>query len=172
MEPPSGESTTTECGVNYQLLAVMLLKQSNGEFMVAVNHNQLRTMASETVDLIDWSYPPPSWAVPPERLVHIRNHWSNVQPQHARQPHCLCGNSGYKCLRHCGITCPSNLPLPPPTHDTNEQGVRQESRPRGQLHDVGAVIGGHQYKSFECVTKTDSQFFNRLLVWMRQRAHP
>ena len=23
-EPPSGESTTTECGVNYQLLAVML----------------------------------------------------------------------------------------------------------------------------------------------------
>ena len=22
-EPPSGESTTTECGVNYQLLAVM-----------------------------------------------------------------------------------------------------------------------------------------------------
>ena len=27
-EPPSGESTTTECGVNYQLLAVMLLKSS------------------------------------------------------------------------------------------------------------------------------------------------
>ena len=25
-EPPSGESTTTECGVKYQLLAVMLLK--------------------------------------------------------------------------------------------------------------------------------------------------
>ena len=25
-EPPSGESTTTECGVNYQLLVVMLLK--------------------------------------------------------------------------------------------------------------------------------------------------
>ena len=23
LEPPSGESTTTECGVNYQLLAVM-----------------------------------------------------------------------------------------------------------------------------------------------------
>ena len=25
-EPQSGESTTTECGVNYQLLAVMLLQ--------------------------------------------------------------------------------------------------------------------------------------------------
>ena len=25
-EPPSGESTTTECGVNYQLFAVMLMK--------------------------------------------------------------------------------------------------------------------------------------------------
>ena len=25
-EPPSGESTNTECGVNYQRLAVMLLK--------------------------------------------------------------------------------------------------------------------------------------------------
>ena len=25
-EPPSGDSTITECGINYQLLAVMLLK--------------------------------------------------------------------------------------------------------------------------------------------------
>ena len=30
-------------------------------------------MASETVDQIDWSHPPPSWAVPPERLVHSIN---------------------------------------------------------------------------------------------------
>ena len=30
-------------------------------------------MASETVDPIDWSHPPPSWAVPPERLVHSIN---------------------------------------------------------------------------------------------------
>ena len=30
-EPSSGESTTTECAVNYQLLAVMLLKLPNGE---------------------------------------------------------------------------------------------------------------------------------------------
>ena len=62
-EPPSGESTTTECGVNYQLLAV-LLKLSNGELLVAVNHNQLRTMASETVDPIDWSHPYPHWQYP------------------------------------------------------------------------------------------------------------
>ena len=26
-------------------------------------------MASETVDPIDWSHPPPSWAVPPE--IHV-----------------------------------------------------------------------------------------------------
>ena len=50
-----------------------VLKQPNGELLVAVNHNQLRTMASETVDPIDWSQPPPSWAVPPERQVHSIN---------------------------------------------------------------------------------------------------
>ena len=50
-----------------------VLKQPNGELLVAVNHNQLRTMESETVDPIDWSHPPPSWAVPPERHVHSIN---------------------------------------------------------------------------------------------------
>ena len=50
-----------------------VLKQPTGELLVAVNHNQLQTMASETVDPIDWSHPPPSWAVPPERLVHSIN---------------------------------------------------------------------------------------------------
>ena len=35
------------------------LKWPNGELLVAVNHNQLWTMASETVDPIDWSHPPP-----------------------------------------------------------------------------------------------------------------
>ena len=53
-EPPSGESTTTECGFNYQLLAVIYWSS-----LVAVNHSQLRTMASETVDPIDWLHPPP-----------------------------------------------------------------------------------------------------------------
>ena len=40
--------------VNYQLLTV-----ANGELIVAVNHNQLQRMASETVDPIDWSHPYP-----------------------------------------------------------------------------------------------------------------
>ena len=47
-----------------------VLKKPNEELLVAVNHNQLRTMASETVDPIDWSHPPPSWAVLPERHVY------------------------------------------------------------------------------------------------------
>ena len=49
-----------------------LPKQTNEELLVAVNYNQLETMASETVDLIDWSHPPCSWAVPPEQLMHSR----------------------------------------------------------------------------------------------------
>ena len=69
-EPPSGESTNTECGVNYQLLAEST-EAAQWELMVPVNHNQQRTMVSETVYPIDWSHSPPSWAVPPERLVHI-----------------------------------------------------------------------------------------------------
>ena len=78
------------------------LKQPTGELLVAVNHNQLRTMASESIDPINWSHPPPSWAVPPERLVHSINQCtsaeSNVQPQLARQPPCLCGHSGYVAM--------------------------------------------------------------------------
>ena len=50
-----------------------VLKQPNGELLVAVYHNQLRTMASETVDPIFRSHPPPSWAVSPERHVHSIN---------------------------------------------------------------------------------------------------
>ena len=40
-EPPSGESTTTECGFNYQLRTYSnLLKQLNEELLVEVDHNQ------------------------------------------------------------------------------------------------------------------------------------
>ena len=38
-EPPSGESTTTECGFNYQLLAVITEVSQWGAPIVAVNHN-------------------------------------------------------------------------------------------------------------------------------------
>ena len=50
-----------------------VLKQPNGELLVAVYHNQLRTMASETVDPIDWSHPPPAWAVRSESPMHSVN---------------------------------------------------------------------------------------------------
>ena len=36
-----------------------LMKQPNGEFLVAVDHNQQRSMASEIVDPIEWSHPNP-----------------------------------------------------------------------------------------------------------------
>ena len=42
---PSGEYITTVCGVNYQLQYL--------QFPVALYPNQLRTMASETVNPID-----------------------------------------------------------------------------------------------------------------------
>ena len=62
-EPPSGESTTTECAVNYQLLAV-ITEVVQRELLVVFDHNQLRTMASEKADPIDWSHPQPHWQYP------------------------------------------------------------------------------------------------------------
>ena len=56
-----------------------ILKYPNEELLVAVDHNQQQTLASETVDPIDWSYQRkmvallPSWAVSPKRLVHSIN---------------------------------------------------------------------------------------------------
>ena len=49
---------------NYQLIAVMILKYANGELLVAVVHNQLRTMALETVDPMDLSHPHPNGQYP------------------------------------------------------------------------------------------------------------
>ena len=43
-EPLSGESTTTMWG-QLSTTCSNVLKQPNGEFLVAVNHNQLRIMA-------------------------------------------------------------------------------------------------------------------------------
>ena len=58
-----------------------------------------RTISSQTVDPIDWSHPPPSWAVLPEHLVHRINRCSSAgirscNLQHERQPPCLCGHWG------------------------------------------------------------------------------
>ena len=55
-----------------------VLKQPNGELLVAVKHNQLRKVASDTVDPIGWLHLPPSWAVPPERHVHNINQWNLI----------------------------------------------------------------------------------------------
>ena len=54
---------------------IMQLKCPNGELSVAVDHNQLRTMGSETVDPIDWPLLPTLHrAVPLElHLLHGEN---------------------------------------------------------------------------------------------------
>ena len=71
-----------------------VLKQPNGELLVAVNHNQLQTKASETVDIIDWLHPPPSWAVPPECLVPSIN-----QCNLSRNQTCNCSMRGNHLAR-------------------------------------------------------------------------
>ena len=53
-----------------------LLKRPNVELLVAVDRNQVRTMASETADPIDWSHPHPHGQYPHERLVHSINQCS------------------------------------------------------------------------------------------------
>ena len=58
-EPPIGNQLPQLCGVNYQLLAIILPKQQNGRLQAVVDHSQLRTMASEEVHPIDWPLPPP-----------------------------------------------------------------------------------------------------------------
>ena len=82
-----------------------ILQYHNGERLVAVDHNQLRTMTSETVDPIDWSQPPPSWTVPPvlhgvnaglqiARLADATGARTGI-PGYAKPTHCLCGHLGY-----------------------------------------------------------------------------
>ena len=58
-EPRSGESTTTECGVNYQLLAVITEVAQWETPSCSRPQPATWTMAPETVDPIDWSHPPP-----------------------------------------------------------------------------------------------------------------
>ena len=59
--PPQNQLSTT-CS--------NLRKKPNGDLLVAIDHNQLRTMASETLDPIEWSQPPTLHrAVPPE--IHV-----------------------------------------------------------------------------------------------------
>ena len=61
-------------------------------------------MASVTVDPIDWLQPPPSWAVPPELLVHSINRCSSstdgIRSCNLAKFSMLCiyGHKGYKCV--------------------------------------------------------------------------
>ena len=71
-ELPSGESTTTGWGVNYQLLAVSTEVARGGT-------PSCSRPQPATVDPIDWSHPPFSWAVPPERLLQSINPCSSAK---------------------------------------------------------------------------------------------
>ena len=75
-EPPSRESTITECGVNYQLLAVIYWSSQMGTPNWGRPQPVTDNSVNDVVDPIDWSHPPPSWAVPTERLVHGINRCS------------------------------------------------------------------------------------------------
>ena len=109
--------------INYHRMWVLLSttcsnlqKQPNGKLLVAVNHNQLPTMASGTVDPIDWSHPPPDTGQYPLSStcctlqcghgLQITRLAALSQPRtcdlrNARPMHCLCGHSGYSTCA-CG----------------------------------------------------------------------
>ena len=89
----------------------------NGELLVAVDHNQLRIMASETVDPIDWShplvplpytgqYPLSSACYTVQCGLQITRLTALTEMQtcdlgNARPMHCLCSHSGYNVLQWC-----------------------------------------------------------------------
>ena len=116
-EPPSGESTTTDCEFKIATTCSSLLKLPNGELLVAVDHNQLRTMASETVDPIDWSHRPPYTGQYPvsstyctvqcglqiTRLAALSEQ-RTCDLQNARPTHCLCCHSGYSDIGQCTVS--------------------------------------------------------------------
>ena len=79
----------------------MLLKYPNEELLVAVGHNRLRTMASETVDSIDGSHSPPSWAVNPECLAHSINRCSLCRESTQQPSACEATTLTMRPLRGC-----------------------------------------------------------------------
>ena len=94
-----------------------LLKLSNGELLVAVDHNHLRRTASETVDPINWSHPPPSWAVPSAlHVLHGVNAYKSQDLLH--QPGLELASTGMLDQR---TTCAA-------TQGINKLGVRYMSR--------------------------------------------
>ena len=106
-EPPSGESTTTECGFNYQLLAV--ITEVAQWWAPSCSQPQPATDNGIRDGRSNWLVAPPALhrAVPPElHVLHTAmraaNHKTcctesaaNVRLQNARPTHCWCGHSGY-----------------------------------------------------------------------------
>ena len=99
-----GQLSTTCCS--------NLLKQQNRELLVVVVHKQIRTMASEMVDPIDWSHPPTIVSSTPRapriarckcrlqmtRLAASTGAGTRVHG-HAKQTHYLWGHSAKVCLQ-------------------------------------------------------------------------
>ena len=109
-EPPSGESTATEYGVNYQLFAVYTEAAQFGTH--SCSEAQPATDNGVRDGRSNWLVAPPTlmgstpWA-PRAFYKSVQPHWeSNEQPQHARQPPCLCGHLGWPHVAdqaHCNI---------------------------------------------------------------------
>ena len=107
-EPPSGESTTTECGFNYQLL-VVITEVAQWELLVAVNQ-QPATDNGVRDDRSNWQVTPPPYTGQyplsstcctlqmraANRKTCCTESAANVWLQNARPTHCRCGHSGYK----------------------------------------------------------------------------
>ena len=104
-EPPSGESTTTECGFNYQLLAVITEVAQWGAN--SCSQPQPATDNGVRDGRPNWLVTPPTLhrALPPElHVLHTAmraaNHKTcctesaaNLRLQNARPTHCRCGHS-------------------------------------------------------------------------------
>ena len=106
------------------------------ELLVEVDHNQLRTMASETVDRIDLSQPPPPHG--PQDLLQQSEleHASTGMPDH----------SGYKIIRH------------PTMHDIDHDQVEAYSHTRDQveayIHMYGQVEANRHSRVLSRLTFT------------------
>ena len=106
-EPPSGESTTTECGFNYQLLAVIYWSSPMGSSQL--QSTTPATDHSVTDGRSNWLVAPPPYTgqyplgstyCTVQCGLHItrltaRTEMRTCDLRHARPTHCLCGHSGY-----------------------------------------------------------------------------
>ena len=109
-EPPSGKSTTTECGFNYQLLAVITEVAQWGA--PSCNQPQPATDNGIREGRSNWLVAPPTLrrAVPPElHVLHTAmrtglqitrlaalSQTRSCDLRITRPTHCLCGHSVYK----------------------------------------------------------------------------